>query len=63
MISEITESLLLALSVSYFARLDSQNVDGVSARTKFEGHICQIISKSDQLTHLSWNNFEDLLLE
>ncbi|XP_019857803.1 PREDICTED: E3 ubiquitin-protein ligase rnf213-beta-like [Amphimedon queenslandica] len=59
--SRITESLLLALTVSYFARLDSQDVDGTNARTKFEDHICKVISRSNELKRFSAYDFRLML--
>lgn len=52
--------------MSYFARLDSQEYDGqkrpMNARTKFEEHICRIISKPKQLADLSLKFFKHLLV-
>ncbi|XP_019854153.1 PREDICTED: E3 ubiquitin-protein ligase RNF213-like [Amphimedon queenslandica] len=50
--SKTTDSLLLALTVSYFARLDSQDVDD-AARTKFEDCIFKTICNSKELKCLS----------
>ena len=63
-INQLTQSLLLALEVSYVARMSSQsdpNLARVSPQNDFLCFVVKTITQSTSLSHISTKEYNDLL--